>query len=219
MNSGGFTGNQGSFDCFLVPPCLEKRVKMSEEQQKDDLEAEVVEVIEAADSEPAESEATVEHDDPVALLEDARNKADEHWNLYLRTTAEMDNLRKRAERDVQNAHKFGVEKLVGELLPVMDSMEMGMATADKDNEDTAKLVEGMELTLKMFVDALQKVGISQVDPMGDVFNPEFHQAMSMVENPDAEPNTVIAVMQKGYLLNDRLVRPAMVVVAKAPASE
>ena len=192
---------------------------MSDEQQKDDLEPETVEVIEAADSESEESEATVEHDDPVALLEDARNKADEHWNLYLRTTAEMDNLRKRAERDVQNAHKFGVEKLVGELLPVMDSMEMGMAAADKDNEATAKLVEGMELTLKMFADALQKVGITQVDPMGDVFNPEFHQAMSMVENPDAEPNTVIAVMQKGYLLNDRLVRPAMVVVAKAPASE
>jgi len=196
---------------------------MSEEQKNEEVEQDIQgEVLESVDSDSTESDdvdATIEHDDPIALLEDARSKADEHWNLYLRTQAEMDNLRKRAERDVQNAHKFGVEKLVGELLPVMDSMEMGMSAVDSSDDATAKLVEGMELTLKMFVDALQKVGVTQVDPMGEVFNPEFHQAMSMVENPDAEPNTVIAVMQKGYLLNDRLVRPAMVVVAKAPAAE
>jgi len=189
---------------------------MSEEQQNEDLEqaidAEEAEVIETG------AEVSVDHEDHQILLEDARNKADEHWNLYMRTQAEMDNLRKRAERDVQNAHKFGIEKLVGELLPVMDSMEMGMAAADSSDEATAKLVEGMALTIKMFADALQKVGITPVDPMGEVFNPEFHQAMSMVENPDAEPNTVMAVMQKGYILNERLVRPAMVVVTKAPAS-
>ncbi len=202
---------------------------MSEEQKNEEIEqaidaefdesTESAEVIDADGNQSSESDAVEEHEDPVALLEDARNKADEHWNLYLRTNAEMDNLRKRAERDVQNAHKFGIEKLVGELLPVMDSMEMGMAAGDSGDEATAKLVEGMELTLKMFADALQKVGVAQIDPIGEVFNPEFHQAMSMVENPDAEPNTVIAVMQKGYLLNDRLVRPAMVMVAKAPASE
>ncbi len=196
---------------------------MSEEQKNEEVEQDIQgEVVESVDSDSTESDdvdATIEHGDPIALLEDARSKADEHWNLYLRTQAEMDNLRKRAERDVQNAHKFGVEKLVGELLPVMDSMEMGMSAVDSSDDATAKLVEGMELTLKMFVDALQKVGVTQVDPMGEVFNPEFHQAMSMVENPDVEPNTVIAVMQKGYLLNDRLVRPAMVVVAKAPTAE
>jgi len=195
---------------------------MSDEQQKQeneqDIQAEEVEVMEAVDNDATESGDSDEHD-PVALLEDARSKADEHWNLYLRTQAEMDNLRKRAERDVQNAHKFGIEKLVGELLPVVDSMEMGMAAADGADEATVKLVEGMEMTLKMFADALQKVGITQVDPMGEAFNPEFHQAMSMIESPDAEPNTVITVMQKGYILNDRLVRPAMVVVAKAPAAE
>ena len=197
---------------------------MSDEQQKEAIEqetqAEDVELMESAqaDSDAAGSEDSDEHD-PVALLEDARNKADEHWNLYLRTQAEMDNLRKRAERDVQNAHKFGIEKLVGELLPVVDSIEMGMAAADGNDDATAKLVEGMEMTLKMFADALQKVGITQVDPMGEAFNPEYHQAMSMIESPDAEPNTVITVMQKGYVLNDRLVRPAMVVVAKAPAAE
>jgi len=193
---------------------------MSEEQQKQENEQEIqAEEGEIMEADSTESDASIEHDDPVALLEDARSKADEHWNLYLRTQAEMDNLRKRAERDVQNAHKFGVEKLVGELLPVMDSMEMGMAAADSDDEATAKLVEGMQMTIKMFTDALQKVGITQVDPMGEAFNPDFHQAMSMVESADAEPNTVITVMQKGYVLNERLVRPAMVVVAKAPAAE
>ena len=185
---------------------------MSEEQQNQEVDME-------SQVEEQDAEVSEQDDDPVALLEDARNKADEHWNLYLRTQAEMDNLRKRAERDVQNAHKFGIEKLVGELLPVMDSLEMGMAAADDSGEGTAKLLEGMALTVKMFADALQKVGVTQIDPMGEVFNPEFHQAMSMVENPDAEPNTVIGVMQKGYLLNDRLVRPAMVTVAKAPAAE
>jgi len=182
---------------------------MSEEQQDKAEEAEV---------ESNESTESVDHEDPHLLLEDARNKADEHWNLYLRTQAEMDNLRKRAERDVQNAHKFGLEKLITELLPVIDSMEMGMAAAEGSDEATTKLLEGMELTTKMFADALQKVGISPVDPMGEAFNPEFHQAMSMIENPEAEPNTVMAVMQKGYVLNERLVRPAMVVVAKAPAT-
>jgi len=198
---------------------------MSDEKQKEELEQENQavegEIMDAADIELDDStgEASSEEHDHVALLEDARSKADEHWNLYLRTQAEMENLRKRGERDVQNAHKFGVEKLIGELLPVIDSLEMGMAAAEGGDETTVKLVEGMELTLKMFADALQKVGVVQVNPMGETFNPEFHQAMSMVENPDAEPNSVIAVMQKGYVLNERLVRPAMVVVAKAPAAE
>jgi len=194
--------------------------KQQDEGQEQAVETEEVEmVVEGELTEAEETEASVDQDDPHLLLEDARNKADEHWNLYMRTQAEMDNLRKRAERDVQNAHKFGIEKLIGELLPVLDSMEMGMAAIDNSDETTAKLVEGMELTIKMFSDALQKVGVSQVDPMGEVFNPEFHQAMSMIENPDAEPNTVMAVMQKGYVLNERLVRPAMVVVTKAPAAK
>ncbi|MCK4743305.1 MAG: nucleotide exchange factor GrpE [Sulfuriflexus sp.] len=194
---------------------------MSEEQQDEGQEqaVETEEVEAVVEGEIADAEVSANEDDPHLLLEDARNKADEHWNLYMRTQAEMDNLRKRAERDVQNAHKFGVEKLITELLPVVDSIEMGMAAADSSDEATARLVEGMEMTVKMFADALQKVGIVQIDPMGDVFNPEFHQAMSMVENPDAEPNTVMAVMQKGYVLNERLVRPAMVVVVKAPAAK
>lgn len=198
--------------------CAENGRIMTEEQQNEDQDQEQPIEAEFIEAGEADAEAPSDHGDPVILLEDARNKADEHWNLYLRTQAEMDNLRKRGERDVQNAHKFGIEKLVAELLPVMDSMEMGMAAVDRSDEATAKLIEGMELTIKMMADALQKVGISQIDPMGEVFNPEFHQAMSMIENPDVEPNSVIAVMQKGYVLNERLVRPAMVVVAKAPAA-
>ncbi|MDT8404836.1 nucleotide exchange factor GrpE [Sulfuriflexus sp.] len=177
-----------------------------EVEQEEPLTAEV-----SADETPEQDEG--EH---VQLLEDARAKVDEHWNLYLRTQAELENLRRRAERDVQNAHKFGLEKFINELLPVIDSMEMGMAAANAEDETVKPLLEGMELTLKMFQSVLEKMGVSVVNPENEVFNPDFHQAMSMQETADVEPNTVLAVMQKGYVLNERLVRPAMVVVSKAP---
>jgi len=151
------------------------------------------------------------------LLEDARNKADEHWNQFLRLQAELDNLRKRAERDIANAHKYALEKFASELLPVKDSLEMGLAAAtENDQIDPVKLKEGKELTLKMLGDAMARFNIVEVDPQGEKFNPEFHEAMSMQERDDVEPNTVVAVIQKGYLLNDRLIRPAMVMVARAP---
>jgi molecular chaperone GrpE len=161
-------------------------------------------------------------EDLPGLLEDARAKVDEHWNQLLRTQAELENVRRRAERDVQNAHKYALEKFAGELLPVLDSMEMGLAaigSLDNPDDTTLKLVEGMELTLKMFRDTVARFGIKSIDPVGEAFNPEFHQAMSMVESAEAAPNTVLDVMQKGYLLNERLIRPAMVVVAKAPAAQ
>lgn len=176
------------------------------------------ESIQAEQAEQASEQAadTATADDPASLLEDARSKADEHWNLYLRTQAEMENLRKRAEKDLANAHKFALEKFVSELLPVVDSLEMGLAAAnDSDDETVNKLREGTELTIKMFKSVLEKFGVKEVDPMGEAFDPEKHQAMTMQESADAKPNTVIAVMQKGYMLNDRLVRPSMVVVAKA----
>lgn len=150
------------------------------------------------------------------LLEDARAKADEHWDLHIRSQAELENFRRRAERDVQNAHKYGTEKFITELLPIMDSMELGLAAVSGEESNTSRLLEGMELTLKMFRDALAKFGVTVLDPQGEGFNPEFHQAMSMQETADIEPNTVMAVMQKGYVLNDRLIRPAMVMVSRAP---
>ena len=175
---------------------------------------------ENAGDEGAENETPTEYteEDHVQLLEDARGKADEHWDLYMRTQAELENLRRRSVRDVENAHKFGLEKFVNELLPVMDSMELGMAAANGEEEAVKPLLEGMDLTLKMFQSVLEKMGISAVNPENEAFNPEFHQAMSMQETADVAPNTVLAVMQKGYVMNERLVRPAMVVVSKAPAA-
>jgi len=127
--------------------------------------------------------------------------------------ADMQNLRRRAERDVENAHKFALEKFVAELLPVVDNLERALASAKGDSEANKGVIEGVELTLKSLLDVLRRFNVEVVDPAGEPFNPERHEAMAMVPNPDAAPNTIIEVFQKGYLLNDRLVRPAMVVVA------
>ncbi len=147
-----------------------------------------------------------------AQLEDAQAKATENWDSYLRAKAEMDNLRRRNSKDVENAHKYGIEKFVTELLPVLDSMGMGLATEDASAKS---LREGMELTLSMLEKMMEKLGIEEIDPINEKFNAEKHQAMTMQPSADVEPNTVIAVMQKGYSLNERLIRPAMVMVSKA----
>jgi molecular chaperone GrpE len=173
--------------------------------------------VEAAATEETVDESAENTEDLMPLLEDARAKADEHWNQLLRVQAEMDNTRRRAKQDVENAHKFALEKFALELLPVKDSLEMGLAAADGDNEAVTQLKEGTELTLKMLVSVLEKFGIEAIDPTGDTFDPEKHQAMSMQESTEHKPNTVMAVMQKGYQLNERLLRPAMVVVSKAAA--
>ena len=152
------------------------------------------------------------------MLEDARSKADEHWNQLLRVQAEMENSRRRAERDVESAHKYALERFAQDLLPVKDSLELGLAAASGDDESVAKLREGTELTLKMLSQALEKHGIKEINPAGQPFNPELHQAMSMQESAEHPANTVLAVMQKGYTLNDRLMRPALVVVSKAAAA-
>lgn len=150
------------------------------------------------------------------MLEDARAKADDHWNQLLRANAELENTRRRARQDVENAHKYGQERLVQELLSVKDSLEMGLAAAKATDDDAAgQMIEGVELTLKMLSTAFEKFSIQEVDPVGEAFDPSLHQAMSMQESTDHAPNTVMAVMQKGYQLNDRLIRPAMVVVSKA----
>ncbi len=157
-----------------------------------------------------------DHAELHALLEDARGKADEHWDQCLRLQADMENLRKRAERDVANAHKFALERFAAELLPVRDSLEMGLAAFAAEGADPEKLREGVELTLQMLTNAMGKFEIREVNPRDERFDPDFHQAMSLQERDDVEPNTVVTVVQKGYLLNDRLLRPAMVIVSKAP---
>lgn len=149
------------------------------------------------------------------LLEDARAKADEHWEMVIRARAESENLKKRHSRELENAHKFAIEKFVNELLPVRDSMELGLSAAQGEAADVAKLVEGTELTLKLLSDVMGKFGIEEINPVGEPFNPELHQAMAMQPSSDVEPNTVLTVVQKGYTLNERLVRPAMVMVSQA----
>ena len=159
--------------------------------------------------------------DPVeltVLLEDARGKADEHWDQVVRLQAEMDNLRKRSGRDLANAHKFALEGFANELLPVRDSLEMGLAAFDVEGAETATLKEGVELTLQMLSTAMDKAAIKEVNPQDERFDPDFHQAMSMQERDDVAPNTVVTVVQKGYTLNGRLIRPAMVIVSKAPGA-
>lgn len=174
-----------------------------------------------ADAEAGAADASGAHEQLsreqlLLTLEDAKAKADQHWNQLLLARAETENVRRRAERDVEGAHKYALERFVNELLPVKDSLELGLAAASGEG-DLAKIREGMELTLKMLSSALEKFGVKTLDPKGEKFNPALHQAMAMQEVRDAEPNIVLTVYQKGYLLNDRLIRPAMVVVSRPPA--
>ncbi len=184
------------------------------------IEGELDEVIaDIDDSRVAEESAvtagTPSMDTLTAALEEARAKANEHQDQLMRIRAEMDNLRKRQERDLENAHKFALERFVNELIPVRDSMELGLSAAKDEAADTQKLLEGSELTLKLLADALGKFNVEQFDPEGETFDPERHQAMSMMPRDDVPPNTVVVVVQKGYTLNGRLVRPAMVMVSQA----
>ena len=182
---------------------------MSETEKNQEVETEMDETIESEAAESTESgEVNLE-----TQLADAQAKADDNWDQLVRSRAEMENIRRRSERELANAHKYALEKFAQELLPVIDSMEMGVLAAQDENADVSKLREGTEMTLKMFETAIEKFGIKSVHPHGEAFNPEHHQAMTMIDSPEHEPNTVIDVMQKGYLLNERLVRPAMVVVS------
>lgn len=148
-------------------------------------------------------------------LQEAEQRAQDHWDHLLRNKAELDNVRKRQARELEDAHKFALERFIQDLLPVRDSMEMGLDAAG-DNVDIGKLREGIDLTLKMLISSLDKVGLEVISPeKGEKLNPEIHQAMSLQEDAQAESNTILTVAQKGYLLNGRLIRPAMVIVAKA----
>jgi|APSaa5957512535_1039671.scaffolds.fasta_scaffold58363_2 molecular chaperone GrpE len=184
------------------------------------LEAEVKETGEEAGEQsaarPEESTEQQESSDIDAHqqeIEHLKTQAQESLDKAIRAQAELDNVRKRTLRDVENAHKYALEKFVNELLPVMDSMELGINAAESADEKS-NLKEGMDLTLKMFRDALEKFGVVEVESLGVKFDPEKHEAVSMQELEGAEAGTVGAVLQKGYTLNDRLIRPAMVVVAK-----
>ncbi|CED61595.1 Protein grpE-HSP-70 cofactor [Moritella viscosa] len=198
--------------------------KKVEEQLVTETEAQPV-VEDVTVEEVAVEEATVEVDESVARiaaleaeLAKATASAAEFKDTALRAKADADNIRRRAAIDVDKAKKFALEKFANELLPVIDNMERGLLHVDKTNEALLPLIEGIELTAKSLESALEKFGVKSVNPEGEKFNPELHQAMSMIESADVEPNTVITVMQKGYELNGRLIRPAMVMISKAAAT-
>ncbi|MDF7215140.1 nucleotide exchange factor GrpE [Proteus mirabilis] len=132
----------------------------------------------------------------------------------IRAQAEIENIRRRTQQDVEKAHKFALEKFSNELLPVLDNLERALSAADHENEQMKPMIEGLELTLKSFLDAVRKFGIEVVEEKNVAFNPEVHQAMTLIDSPEHEANHVVDVMQKGYTLNGRLLRPAMVVVSK-----
>jgi molecular chaperone GrpE len=161
------------------------------------------------DQAPSEDDAVESEDRLVAEVE-------KYKDIALRAEAEMQNLRRRAERDVQNAHKYGIERLLQNLLPVLDSLEKAVEVSEAAaSDDDDPQLEGIRLCSKLFVDVLTREGVEALDPLGEPFDPNLHEALSMIENPDLEPNSVMTVIQKGYRLNERLVRPAKVMVSKS----
>lgn len=157
--------------------------------------------------------ATDPRDARIAELE---AKVSENWDKALRATAELENVRRRVEREAATASRYALERILGELIAVNDSLELGLKAVSGESEETKKHLEGLSLTHKQLWTVLERHGVSQVDPLGQPFNPELHEAVQMLASSDVAPNHVMAVMQKGYRLHERLLRPAMVVVAKAP---
>lgn len=188
---------------------------MKDDEQKpgDDAESAGVDSAGAA----AASDLAAEVGDPEARIAELETELAQYRDAALRARAEAENVRRRAERDVENAHKYALEKFAGQLLPVADSLEKSVEAAAALHDDALgaeALREGVELSRRLFLDTLERVGIERLDPVGAAFDPNLHEAMSMVDAPDAAPNSVVHVLQKGYTLNGRLLRAAMVTVAK-----
>ena len=175
----------------------------------DEKESEVLEGVDVKDS----GESLVDPEEEVAQDLDQTAEIAALKDQLLRSAAEFENVKRRSARDVENAHKFGAEKLISDLLPVLDSLYKAVELAS-ETEGAEAMTEGIELSVKMFLDALGKNGLREVDPLGEPFDPALHEALAALPNEDAEPNTVMEVIQKGYSLNDRLVRAAKVVVVK-----
>ncbi|WOX04649.1 nucleotide exchange factor GrpE [Microbulbifer pacificus] len=197
---------------------------MAKERSEDQQEEQHIETAEVEIPTPEEQHAAEEVLQEELAVESAQEieiaslhqQLAEHKDMVLRAQADVQNARRRAEMDVEKAHKFGVEKLLKDLLPVVDNLDRALATIDSEHEAHKAVVEGIELTRKSFLDTLTRNGVEVVDPAGEPFDPELHQAMTQVPNGNVEPNTVLDVFQKGYRLHGRLLRPAMVVVSKAP---
>ncbi|MBL4243877.1 nucleotide exchange factor GrpE [Vibrio fluvialis] len=196
----------------------ENKIK-DEELQQDAVEVEAEAVGTDADIDwNQDAEELDEKEAKIAQLEAAlltsEERVKENQDAVLRARAEVENMRRRSEQEIDKARKYALSRFVEELLPVLDNLERAIQAADGENEIVKPILEGVELTHKTFVDAVAKFGLKEINPEGEAFNPEFHQAMSIQESPDHKSNTVMFVMQKGYELNGRVVRPAMVMVAK-----
>jgi molecular chaperone GrpE len=191
--------------------------KQPQHENEQELEQQEPVVEEAADAEALDIS---EEQQRIVELERALAKAEatifEQKDGVLRAKADMENARRRAEGEVVKARKFALEKFAGDLLPVADNLERALQLADTENESLKPMIEGVDITLKSFLGTIEKNGLKVIDPQGEKFNPELHQAMSMQENAELPANTVMAVMQKGYEINGRLLRPAMVMVSRAP---
>ena len=171
---------------------------------------------EAVEQSEAETMQEVTLESLQVELQAALDQAASHKDDAVRAQAEMQNIRRRAELDVSKAHKFGQEKLITELLGLVDNLERAIGASNAENATLENLLEGVEMSQAMLLDGLKKFNVEQLDPHGEPFNPELHEAMTAIPNPDMEPNMVMEVFQKGYTLNGRLIRPAMVVVTKEP---
>jgi molecular chaperone GrpE len=198
--------NQNAQEAELSPEQLADEIVQQAEEQVEEQHEHAHEVI--SDEQERINELEL-------ALATAQATVIDQKDSVVRAKAEVDNIRRRAAQDVEKARKFALEKFAAELLPVVDNLERAIANIDKEDEAQKALAEGVELTLQSFLSGVEKFGVKAVDPQDQPFNPEFHQAMSMQEVPGVAPNTVIAVMQKGYELNGRLIRPAMVMVSKA----
>jgi molecular chaperone GrpE len=192
--------------------------RAEEQEQEDESAVKAVREVNSEEEGPDSEESVPSNDDkPIDELEVARQAADENLNKYLRLAAEMDNLRKRTVRDVENARKYGIERFATELLAVIDSLEMGLQAASTASVESLR--EGQEATYKLLLGAVEKSGIEIIDPEGEPFDPELHEAMTMQPSATAEPGSILSVIQKGYRLNKRLLRPARVVVASEPGNQ
>lgn len=187
---------------------------MSEKDTNVELNDEQIPVAEDAQEETLEQAEDAVERDLEALLASAEAEATSQKELALRTMADMENLRRRTRLDVESAHKFALDKFVNELIPVLDSMEMGMDAAAKEDASAESIREGLDMTFKQFLDVMEKFNVERLNPVGEKFDPQLHEAMTMVPSPDHESQEVMEVFQKGYTLNERLVRAARVIVAQ-----
>jgi molecular chaperone GrpE len=194
---------------------------LAKKRKKQDDEKEIVS--ETPEEMLTEESATEEEVDPMTALKNeittAQEEARNNWDLYLRERADMENLRKRHQRDKEDAIRFANDRLLQEMIPVLDNLERAVDLAEQGSDDSQGLLEGVNMTINQFRKALEDFGIKPINAVGTDFDPNLHQAMGQVESEEQAPNTVATEFQKGYLLHDRLLRPSLVMVAKAPAEE